>query len=74
MFGTRAPASGPILAYIVNTLKNYNFTISDWNEPVTYHRIVEAFKWAYALRMEMGDPEDPDIADYINQVIKLVLK
>ena len=31
-------------------------------------RITEAFKWAYALRTELGDPYDADISDIISEV------
>jgi hypothetical protein len=32
------------------------------------YRVTEAFKWAYALRTELGDPYDPQITDVINEV------
>ena len=31
-------------------------------------RITEAFKWAYAVRTELGDPSDPDITQFVNEV------
>ncbi len=31
-------------------------------------RVTEAFKWAYALRTELGDPSDPEITDIVNEV------
>jgi hypothetical protein len=36
-----------------------------------YSRVAESFKWAYALRTELGDPSDPDITDLINEVSSL---
>ena len=46
----------------------YNFVPDDECDPLTYHRLVEALKWAYAERTHMGDPYDPDISDYIESV------
>jgi gamma-glutamyltranspeptidase/glutathione hydrolase/leukotriene-C4 hydrolase len=48
------PGSGAILAYILNMLDLYQIKPKDDN-PLLFHRIVETFKWAYALRTELGD-------------------
>ncbi|KAL2723859.1 glutathione hydrolase 1 proenzyme-like isoform X3 [Vespula squamosa] len=52
------PGSGVILAFIINVLQNI-VPINDQN--IMWQRIVEAFKWAYAKRTELGDPEFVDI-------------
>ena len=69
LYSSQAPSSGPLLSYILNILKSYNISPSDLNVPVVYHRIVEAFKWAYALRTEMGDPDDAAITAFMNDLV-----
>jgi gamma-glutamyltranspeptidase/glutathione hydrolase/leukotriene-C4 hydrolase len=64
LFSTPPPGSGILLGFILNILDGYNFTsesIKDINSTIlTYHRIIEAFKFAYARRTELGD------ADFVN--------
>ncbi|KAJ4439546.1 hypothetical protein ANN_07670 [Periplaneta americana] len=64
LFSNPPPGSGILLGFILNILDGYNFTsdsIKDINSTVlTYHRIIEAFKFAYARRTELADP------DYVN--------
>ena len=61
------PGSGAVLVYILNIMKRYN--ISPGNDiPMLYHRMAEAFKWAYAERTKLGDPTDPEISKEIDQV------
>ena len=66
--GVGPPASGAILIFWLHVLKYYNFVPEDECDPLTYHRVVEALKWAYAERTHMGDPYDPDISDYMESV------
>ena len=64
LFSTPPPGSGILLGFILNILDGYNFTsesIKDINSTIlTYHRIIEAFKFAYARRAELGD------GDFVN--------
>ncbi|CAG9854589.1 unnamed protein product [Phyllotreta striolata] len=59
------PASGPILALILNVLDKLHFTpehLEGTNNTIaTLHRIIEVFKYAYARRTELGDPKFVDM-------------
>ncbi|CAO1382913.1 unnamed protein product [Diamesa serratosioi] len=43
---------GPLLVFIMNILKDYELK----HDSLSYHRIIEAYKFAYARRSELGDP------------------
>ncbi|KAJ1910649.1 hypothetical protein H4219_006157, partial [Mycoemilia scoparia] len=49
------PTSGSILIMILNIIEGYNFKQLG-PVPLSYHRMVEAFKWGYAQRTVLGDP------------------
>ena len=68
LFSVPPPSSGIILAYILNILKFYELDQNPVEIPLLYHRITEAFKWAYASRSKLGDPSDLSIANFIDEV------
>ncbi|CAF1468873.1 unnamed protein product, partial [Rotaria sordida] len=59
-FTSLAPSSGPILAFILNIISGYNFHSNDLNNiektGLFYHRLIETFKFAFAKKLQLGDP------------------
>lgn len=62
LYSPPLPSGGPVLLYILNTLAGYQFSGEDLNPSTQYpkglsvHRMVEAFKFAFAARSKLGDP------------------
>ena len=50
------PGSGVLTAYIMRILDGHLGSGDCGEDPVTYHRIAEAFKHAFAQRTKLGDP------------------
>ncbi|XP_058644255.1 glutathione hydrolase 1 proenzyme-like isoform X1 [Onychostoma macrolepis] len=69
-----APFGGPVLALILNILKGYNLSSSSVstirNKTLTYHRIIEAFRFANVKKSKLGDPLDKSITESVLQVVK----
>lgn len=67
LFSAPPPGSGALLGFILKILDGYDFnrySLDGINNTVlTYHRIIEAFKYAYAKRTEMGDLNFVNITD-----------
>nr|XP_012235938.1 PREDICTED: gamma-glutamyltranspeptidase 1-like [Linepithema humile] len=67
LFTTGLPGSGSILSFILNVFDDYGFTpasIADFNATtLTYHRMIETFKYAYALRTNLGDGAFVDMTE-----------
>lgn len=67
LYTTPLPASGSLLVFVMNFLEG--FLPESLGATVTfYHRIVEAFKYAYARRTHLGDPL------YVGDAYELVKK
>nr|XP_039271827.1 glutathione hydrolase 1 proenzyme-like isoform X1 [Styela clava] len=69
---TGAHGGGPVLAFILKILEGYNFDVDDLknNEILTYHRIVEAMKFAFCKRVKLGDPNfHKEVNEIVNKMM-----
>ncbi|XP_023929971.1 glutathione hydrolase 1 proenzyme [Lingula anatina] len=60
VFSPRPPSGGAVYQFILNILQGYNFTAQELHRSHavrTHHRMVEAMKFAYAKRTELGDED-----------------
>lgn len=71
------PSNGAILVFMLNLLKDFDLK----HDALSYHRITEAFKFAYAKRSMLGDDPSDEIkemmmnltsVDYANEIKKLI--
>ena len=60
--------SGLITGSILKVMDLYNLTESSLLDPLTYHRFVEASKFAFAKRSKIGDWSNPDLREEIKKV------
>ncbi|KAG5896978.1 hypothetical protein JTB14_018493 [Gonioctena quinquepunctata] len=70
LYSSPPPGSGVLLGFILNILEGYGFTRTNLmdaqNTVITYHRTIEAFKYAYAKRTDLGDPNFVNISKVLN--------
>lgn len=61
MYTTPLPASGSLLVFLLNVLDGFLPVELGWSTTF-YHRLIEAFKFAYARRTFLGDAQFVDAA------------
>lgn len=64
------PGSGAIMASILGVMDAYNPSPLDRHRPLAWHRFIEACKFGYATRTEMGDWNAPEIRTYVKEIVK----
>ncbi|KAG0244981.1 hypothetical protein BGX31_008201 [Mortierella sp. GBA43] len=69
VYTTPAPTSGPILISILNILERYNLGRFKEDSEIEAHRLVEAMKFGYAQRTQLGDPAFTDLEDRIRDIL-----
>ncbi|KAF9374942.1 hypothetical protein BGX21_003989 [Mortierella sp. AD011] len=69
IYTTPAPTSGPVLISILNILERYDLGRFKQNANVEAHRLVEAMKFGYAQRTELGDPDFTDLETKIQSML-----
>jgi gamma-glutamyltranspeptidase/glutathione hydrolase/leukotriene-C4 hydrolase len=65
---TSAPTSGPSLLSVLNIIEPYLFNITG-PTPLNIHRFIEAVKYGFAFRTEIGDPDFIHNQDRIEEII-----
>lgn len=65
LFTTPAPTSGPLLTFIMNIMNGYDSL--DYSA-LTYHRLMESLKFAFAKRTDLGDPQYVDIKSLLSNL------
>ncbi|XP_014661922.1 PREDICTED: gamma-glutamyltranspeptidase 1-like [Priapulus caudatus] len=66
------PHSGAVVSMILNVLEGYGMTSADIisvnTSTLLHHRVVEAFKFAYAKRTHLGDPAFADVERHVHDM------
>ncbi|KOB65899.1 putative gamma glutamyl transpeptidase [Operophtera brumata] len=72
LFTPPPPGGGLVLISILSILSGYRFNSSSIatteDKILSYHRIIEAFKYSYALRSKLGDADFLDLDEIIANV------
>ncbi|GAA6061308.1 hypothetical protein JCM10212_005422 [Sporobolomyces blumeae] len=62
------PSGGPIIQLLLNTLDGYKGYVDDGKTGLSQHRFLEALKFAFAARTEVGDPAFIDNAAKLAEI------
>lgn len=69
VYAPSPPSSGAVLQFILNIVDEYDFSpedIADQSRRVlAYHRLIEAFKFAYARRSDLGDEDFVNVTELV---------
>ncbi|RZC34783.1 G glu transpept domain containing protein, partial [Asbolus verrucosus] len=72
IYSVPPPGSGVLLGFIMNILDGFKFKPNDIqgvdNTVQTYHKIIEAFKYAYAKRTQLGDTSVVNITNLLHNL------
>lgn len=65
---TSGPTSGPALLSVLNIIEPFFFNVTG-PTPLNIHRYVEALKYGFAFRTEIGDPDFIHNEERISEII-----
>ncbi|XP_014274888.1 glutathione hydrolase 1 proenzyme isoform X3 [Halyomorpha halys] len=70
VYSAPPPGSGPLVTYILSILDGYNMSkpANLDEEILTVHRMLEAFKFAFARRTELADPKFVNISQLVHNL------
>lgn len=76
VYSPPSPAGGPLLLFIMNVMGDYEISASNRNEELSqlnliYQRLVETFKYGFALRTRLGDPSCALCSDNAEEILAL---
>lgn len=74
VYSAPPPGSGPLLSYMLNILDGYNLTNNtNWQTldqvSLTFHRVIETFKFAYAQRTNLEDSKSHTVEKTIENLL-----
>ncbi|KAF8948970.1 hypothetical protein BGZ47_000645 [Haplosporangium gracile] len=69
VYTSPAPTSGPALISILNILERYNMGKFKQDINVETQRFVEAMKFGFAQRTELGDPDFTDLTSVVKSMV-----
>lgn len=70
LYSAPLPGSGPVLTFILNILDNI---VPYKDEGITWQRIIESYKWGYAMRTELGDPDFVNMSKFFKSTFYIAI-